>query len=105
MWLPCPLHTKAHRLPLAFSHVAGSKTRVIHWKARSSHIHPLEVPTQFHMLSIPEGTHAFEKFSPLKMIVGGIALPSAQMHSTTVIHSLLPASVLYTVFSFALQIT
>src|SRR5271163_1396502 len=91
-WLPCPSNINARRFPFALSRVLGSNTRVNHSSPMLSHVQPFELLVQFQSLSLSWGTHAEFNFSPLKMIIGGIAVPSAEIHSTTVTHSVLPGS-------------
>ena len=62
-------------------------------------IQPFVLQVKDQSLSRSSGIQADCMFSPLKITNGGIELPSAQIHSTTVAHSCLPGSAIYACFS------
>src|SRR5437773_6524246 len=82
-------------LPTTFSRVSGSKRRYNYSNPMSSLVQPfLEHANRQSSSGLAGIIHSLDSFSLLNVTRGEIAIPSAQIHSSTVTHSCRPGSFL-----------
>ena len=86
--------------------VAGSNTPVNQSNPSALDVHPFWLAPKCQFKSnVDGGIHDNMTFSPLRIMNGRIALPSAQIHSTTLVHSCRPGWAWYRIFVSLLTTT
>src|SRR2546423_8336291 len=86
-WLLCLSQIKTRGHPCAFSLVLGSNTCCSHANPCSLLVHPFELQVNTQSFGNLPGIQLLRSFSPLKIIISEIELPSIKIHSTTDTHS------------------
>src|SRR5947207_11649994 len=94
-----------HFVPFAFSQVIGSNNCFIHFIPCSLLVHPFVLQERCQSSGTFATIQSLHKFAPLKIIKGGMKVPSAQTHSITITHSCRPGSASFRLTSTITRVT